>query len=100
MSQVDNSSKEIEKRTEQILEWKSTVIKINLLEKLNIRFELVEEKISKPERKKSVEIIQSEEQQSPQIHELTELKVEVDHSDTIVGDFNTPLSIVDKPTRQ
>lgn len=31
----------------EILEWKVTIIEINLLEGLNIRFEITEERISK-----------------------------------------------------
>ena len=101
MSQdVDNSSKEIEKKNQiEIVEWKSTIIELNSLKRLNIRFELAEGRISKLKRKKSIEITQSEEQKSPKIHELV-LKGEIDNSNIIVGDFNTPLSIVDKPTRQ
>lgn len=49
MSQdVDNSSKEIEKKNQiETAEWKSTIIEINSLKRLNVRFELAEEGISK-----------------------------------------------------
>lgn len=58
----------------EILEWKVTIIEINLLEGLNIRFEITEERISKFEWNRLIEIIQSEKQQNPKIYELTELK--------------------------
>lgn len=54
---------EIISKRNKILELKSTIIKMqNILERINGRFEVVEERISKPEDK-SVEITQSKEQQ-------------------------------------
>lgn len=84
----------------EILEWKSTIIEITSLGRLNIRFEI-------SRRKQSANLNERVNWDYP-IWETTEclniwaakLMREIDNLNIIVGDFDTPLSIMDKWTRQ